>query len=97
MNIKENRWGIGMKHLNLGVLVIVVFLMIGCQSTEYRNNDEIKEKQKITINNWVIYENSGENYIILNTKTNEQITDVYDERGKKFLSAQEAVDALNNK
>lgn len=86
-----------MKHLNLGVLVIVVFLMIGCQSTEYRNNDEIKEKQKITINNWVIYENSGENYIILNTKTNEQITDVYDERGKKFLSAQEAVDALNNK
>ena len=86
-----------MKYLNLVIWGIVVFLMVGCQSTEYRNNIEINEQPKVTTNNWIIYENSGENYIILNTKTNEQVTDVYDERGQKFLSAQEAVDALNNK
>ena len=37
------------------------------------------------------------NYILLNTNTNEQITKVYDEGNERFLSAQEAVDALNNK
>ena len=70
--------------------------MVGCHSTEYRNNIEINEQPKTTTNK-VIYENSGENYIILNIKTNEQVTEVYDEGGQKFLSAQEAVDALNNK
>ncbi len=86
-----------MKHLNLVIWIMVVFLMVGCHSTEYRNNIEINEQPKTTTNNWVIYENSGENYIILNTKTNEQVTEVYDEGGQKLLSAQEAVDALNNK
>ena len=64
----------------------------------YKNNDsETNVTQNIITNNWVIYEDSGENYILLNTKTNEKITDVYDEGNERFISAQEAVDALNNK
>lgn len=50
-----------------------------------------------TTNNWAIYEDLGKNYILLNTNTNEKITEVYDVGEKRFLSAQEAVDALNNK
>lgn len=101
MNSKNDRWGMDMKYLNLGVLIIVVFIMVGCQYIEYGNNSiKINEQLNTTkyiTNNWVIYENQGENYIILNTKTNEKITDVYDEGGQRFLSAQEAVNALNNK
>ena len=59
-----------------------------------KKGDIMQNEEK---NNWIIYENSGENYIILNTKTNEQVTEVYDEGEQRFLSAQEAVDALNNK
>ena len=86
-----------MKYLTLVIWAMVVFFMVGCQSTEYSNNTEINEQPKATTNNWIIYENSGENYIILNTKTNEQIINVYDEGQQRFLSAQEAVDTLNNK
>ena len=44
-----------MKHLNLVIWGMVVFLMVGCHSTEYRNNIEINEQPKTTTNNWIIY------------------------------------------
>lgn len=87
-----------MKKLILGALVVVTFTLTGCQIIGHKNNDsETNVTQNRITNNWVIYEDSGENYILLNTKTNEKITDVYDEGNERFLSAQDAVDALNNK
>ena len=56
-----------------------------------------KNVHNISTNNWIIYKDLCKNYILLNTNTNEQITKVYDEGNERFLSAQEAVDALNNK
>ena len=87
------------KILILGLSEIVTTIgLIGYNSVEkLENNYERENLQNIATNNWIIYEDLGENYILLNTNTNEKITEVYDEGNERFLSAQEAVDALNNK
>ena len=60
------------------------------------NNLRKRELTEYSNKYWIIYEDLGENYILLNTNTNEKLTEVYDEGNERFLSAQEAVDALNN-
>lgn len=81
----------------LTLVLLGMVTLTGCNSVEKSDdNFKIDNVQNMPTNNWVIDEDLGENYILLNTATNEQIMQVYDRGKGRFLSAKEAVDILNN-